>query len=92
MQAYQTSNLQDPYANFMLQVFKGDGLQGAVMNMVYLKPEKEPAAFAPFASIPTMNDLTKLQTLTEMMSGQMVPPNPRYATQFIHETSLGCKI
>ncbi|KAL4931676.1 uncharacterized protein BDV17DRAFT_288736 [Aspergillus undulatus] len=45
---------------------------GAVMNMVYLRPEPNPAASAPFASIPTIDNLTRIQTLTQMMSGQML--------------------
>lgn len=76
---FQYSGITDPYANFMLQAFTTNKTVGAVLNMVYLKPEKEPAAFAPFASISTLEDTTKVQTLTQMISGKMVPPIPRYA-------------
>ncbi|KAF7594715.1 hypothetical protein BBP40_008608 [Aspergillus hancockii] len=88
---YQSGHAQDPDANFMLQAFTTGDTIGAVLNMVYLKPEKEPAAFAPFASIPTVNDTTKIQTLTQMISGQMVPPIPRwdwFATSFTPSVSL----
>ncbi|KAA8651441.1 uncharacterized protein ATNIH1004_000324 [Aspergillus tanneri] len=59
--------------------------------MVYLQPEENPAAFAAFASIPTLKDETKVQTLTQMMSGQMIPPTPRwdwFATSFTPSSSL----
>ena len=74
---YQSNPNKDPYANFMLQAFMTNASVGAVMNMVYLKPEASPPAFSPFYSIPTTNDTTKIQTLTQMMSGQIVPPIPR---------------
>ncbi|KAJ9402605.1 CAZyme family AA7 [Paecilomyces variotii] len=88
---FQYSGITDPYANFMLQAFTTNKTVGAVLNMVYLKPEKEPAAFAPFASISTLEDTTKVQTLTQMISGQMVPPIPRwdwFATRFTPSSSL----
>ncbi|KAL4751916.1 hypothetical protein BDW72DRAFT_192427 [Aspergillus terricola var. indicus] len=69
---------EEGYANFMLQAFTTGGTIGAVMNMVYLKPEPNPPGFAPFESIPTVTDLTKIQTLTDMMSGQRVPANHRW--------------
>ena len=74
---YQSNPNKDPYANFMMQAYTSNASVGAVMNMVYLKPEESPPAFSPFYSIPTTNDTTKLQTLTQMMSGQIVAPIPR---------------
>ncbi|CAD6593166.1 MAG: hypothetical protein ASARMPRED_007094 [Alectoria sarmentosa] len=82
---YQSSPNKDPYANFMMQAWTTNASVGAVMNMVYLKPEASPSAFNPFYSIPTTSDTTKIQTLTQMMSGQIVPPIPRwdwFATSF----------
>ncbi|KAL4945674.1 hypothetical protein BDV06DRAFT_219067 [Aspergillus oleicola] len=71
----QSDAAEEGYANFMLQAFMAGEMIGAVMNMVYLQPEPNPSAFAPFASIPTVIDLTRIQTLTEMMSGQGLPAN-----------------
>ena len=75
---YQLKPNKDPYANFMIQAFTTNTSVGAVLNMVYLKPEASPPAFSPFYSIPTTGDTTKIQTLTQMMNGQIVPPIPRY--------------
>lgn len=75
---YQSNPAKDPYANFMLQSFPTNESIGVVLNMVYLKPEESPPAFAPFYSIPTIATTTKIQTLTEMISGQAVPLIPRY--------------
>jgi hypothetical protein len=75
---YQSTPTKDPYANFMLQAFPTNQSVGVVLNMVYLKPEPSPPAFAPFYSIPTTADTTKVQTLREMMSGQGVPAIPRW--------------
>ena len=79
---YQSNPNKDPYANFMLQAFTTNASVGAVLNMVYLKPEVAPPAFDPFYSIPTTGDTTKLQTLTQMMGGQRVPAIPRYVSPF----------
>ena len=78
MAQYQTQSNKDPYANLIMQSFITNATIGAFINMVYLKPEVSPAAFSPFYSIPTVGDTTKLQTLTEMISGQIVPSIPRY--------------
>ena len=77
MHEYQTAAPKDPYANLMLQAFTTNKTVGAVLNIVYLKPQESPLAFAPFYSIPTVEDTTKIQTLTQMMGGQRVPPLPR---------------
>ena len=73
MYQYQSNPNKDPYANLMFQAFTTNETVGGVLNMVYLKPEVSPPAFAPFYSIPTTGDTTKLQTLTQMMGGQRVP-------------------
>ena len=75
---YQSNPNKDPYANLMMQAFTTNASVGAVLNMVYLKPEPSPAAFSPFYLIPTTSDTTKVQTLTKMISGQIVPAIPRY--------------
>ena len=77
MQEYQSKTKKDLYANLMLQAFTTNASVGAVLNMVYLKPVVNASAFAPFYSIPTTGDTTKIQSLTQMMSGQQVPPLPR---------------
>ena len=79
---YQSVPNKDPYANLMLQAFTTNASVGAVLNMVYLKPEISPPAFEAFYSIPTRADTTKIQTLTEMMSGQAVPEIPRQVIHF----------
>jgi hypothetical protein len=75
---YQSNPNKDPYANVMMQAFVTNASVGAILNMVYLKPEPSPAAFSPFYPIPTTSDNTKIQTLTQMLSGQLVPAIPRY--------------
>ncbi|KAI4195361.1 MAG: hypothetical protein LQ350_007230 [Teloschistes chrysophthalmus] len=77
MNEYQWRHDKDPYANLILQAFTTNASIGAFVNMVYLKPELSPPAFSPFYSIPTVGDTTKLQTLTQMISGQIVPSLPR---------------
>ena len=77
MYEYQSVPEKDPYANLMFQAFTTNASVGGVLNIVYLKPEISPAAFASFYSIPTTGDTTKIQTLTQMMSGQRVPDIPR---------------
>ncbi|KAF2688559.1 putative FAD-binding oxidoreductase [Lentithecium fluviatile CBS 122367] len=76
--AYQAEPNKDLHANLMLQPFVTNQSFGAMLNMVYLKPEESPAAFKSFYMIPTVGDTTKLQTLTEMISGQIVPSIPRW--------------
>ncbi|KAF2710658.1 FAD-binding domain-containing protein [Pleomassaria siparia CBS 279.74] len=73
---YQAQPEKDLYANLMLQPFATNQSLGAILNMVYLKPEP-PAAFKPFDGIPTVGETTKFQTLGEMISGQLVPELPR---------------
>lgn len=77
MSQYQSNPNKDPYANLITQIFTTNATIGIVLTMVYLKPEVSPPAFKPFYAIPTINDTTKLQTLTQLMGGQNVPPIPR---------------
>jgi hypothetical protein len=79
----------------MMQAFSTNQSIGVVLNMVYLKPEASPPAFAPFYEIPTTADTTKIQTLREMMSGQGVPDIPRWdwrTTSFTPSEALYKKI
>ncbi|KAL8907557.1 MAG: hypothetical protein Q9171_005800 [Xanthocarpia ochracea] len=95
MQEYQSQPKKDLYANLMLQAFTTNASVGAVLNMVYLKPVVNASAFAPFYSIPTTGDTTKIQTLTQMMSGQRVPDLTRwdwFITNFRPTASLYQKI
>ncbi|KAL8695587.1 MAG: hypothetical protein Q9224_003320 [Gallowayella concinna] len=92
---YQSNPNKDPYANLILQAFTTNNSVGAFMNMVYLKPEVAPLAFRPFYSIPTVIDTTRIQTLTQFISGQLVPTVPRFdwfATTFKPSASLYPKI
>lgn len=78
MLEYQTAPNKDPYANLMLQAFPTNESIGAILNMVYHKPEENPAIFAPFANITSTVDTTKIQGFTEFLAGQAVPDIPRY--------------
>lgn len=73
---YQTSPEKDPYANLMLQGFLSNETMGIVLSLVYLKPEESPAAFAPFYSINTTSDSTKITSFSEFISGQGPPSFP----------------
>ncbi|KAI2465117.1 putative FAD-binding oxidoreductase [Annulohypoxylon bovei var. microspora] len=73
MYQYQSVANKDPYANIMLQAFPTNASIGAILNIVYLKPEEEPEAFAPFRNITSLADQTQLQTLTELMLAAPVP-------------------
>ncbi|KAL7624894.1 hypothetical protein AAE478_004108 [Parahypoxylon ruwenzoriense] len=73
MYEYQMVGNKDPYANIMLQAFPTNATIGAILNMVYLKPEESPEAFAPFQNIVPLVDMTKLQTLTELQSAAPLP-------------------
>ncbi len=79
MVEYQNNLERDPNANLILQVFTTNATIGVVLTVVYLKPEVSPPAFKPFYSIRTVIDTTKIQTITQLISGRMVPPVPRYA-------------
>ncbi|KAI1774390.1 putative FAD-binding oxidoreductase [Hypoxylon cercidicola] len=73
MYEYQSVADKDPYANIMLQAFPTNASIGAILNIVYLKPEEEPEAFAPFRNITPLADMTQLQTLTELMLAAPLP-------------------
>lgn len=77
MSQYQSEPNKDPYANLITQIYTTNSSIGVVLTMVYLKPEIAPAAFAPFYSIPTVLDTTKIQTFSQVMGGQSVPAIPR---------------
>ncbi|KAL8688714.1 MAG: hypothetical protein Q9218_005448 [Villophora microphyllina] len=85
MSEYQNDHYKDPYANVDMQAFTTNATVGVFLNFVYFKPEVFPSVYSPFYSIPTVSDNTKLQTYTQMLSGQLVPSLPRfdwYATTF----------
>lgn len=67
---YQTAPNKDPYANLMLQGYVSNVTVGVVLNLVYLKPEESPDAFAPFYPINTTADSTKISSFSEFISGQ----------------------
>lgn len=73
MYEYQSVTNKDPYANIMLQAFPTNATIGAILNIVYLKGEEEPEAFAPFRNITPLADMTKLQTLTELLTAAPLP-------------------
>jgi hypothetical protein len=77
MLEYQSLPNKDPYANLMLQGFPTNTSIGIVLNMIYLKPIESPPAFASFYNISTSFDTTKIQTLTEFISGQTSVDIPR---------------
>ena len=88
---YQSQPNKDPYANIMMQAFTTNSSVGVVLNMVYLKPVQRPTAFEPFYKFPTIDDTTRIQTLTEMIAGQRVPTIPRWdwhATSFRPDAAL----
>jgi hypothetical protein len=61
----------------MLQAFPSNASIGALLYVVYLKPEVKPAAFSPFYGITPKVDTTTIQSLTELLDGQPVPDIPR---------------
>lgn len=88
MLEYQSVPEKDPYANLVMQAFLTNASVGAVLNMVYLKPEASPPAFSPFYPIPTIADTTKTQSLTEVISGQIMPAIPRYVSEYPESRTL----
>ncbi|GKZ23469.1 hypothetical protein AbraIFM66951_008503 [Aspergillus brasiliensis] len=93
---YQTTPNKDPYANLMVEAVPlNNNSSGVILNLVYLKPEVSPAAFAPFYSLPTVLDTTKIQSFVEFMSGTVLPDLPRWdwhATSFVPSPTLYPKI
>jgi hypothetical protein len=85
MHEYQNAPNKDPYANLMLQAFPTNASIGAILNVIYLKPQVAPPAYSMFYNISTVFDTTKVQTLTEFLSGQQVPDIPRYELYIIYE-------
>lgn len=75
---YQAANDKDPYANLIIAVSPTNSSIGALISMVYLKPEEEPAAFAPFYSIETLTDSTAIKNFTTYLAEYAVPEVARY--------------
>lgn len=73
---YQSAPNKDPYANLMLQGYLTNDTIGVVLNMIYLKPEESPSAFAPFYHINTTADFTQISSFSEFISGQGPPSYP----------------
>ncbi|KAI1347633.1 putative FAD-binding oxidoreductase [Xylaria sp. FL0043] len=67
---YQSSPSRSPYANLFIQGFQTNSSFGVNLELVYLKPEESPEAFAPFYSIPTIADTTRLRTFSDFLTGQ----------------------
>ncbi|KAI1377104.1 putative FAD-binding oxidoreductase [Hypoxylon crocopeplum] len=91
MYKYQSVVNKDPYANIMLQAFPTNASIGAILNIVYLKGEAEPEAFAPFRNITPLADLTQLQTLTELMLAAPLPELTRvnwFSSSFTTDKTL----
>lgn len=51
---------------------------GFILNMVYLRPVVEPAAFKLFLDIPYAVDTTKIQNYDELLGSTPLPDLPRY--------------
>ncbi|KAI0832164.1 putative FAD-binding oxidoreductase [Hypoxylon sp. FL0890] len=88
---YQSAEHKDPYANLIMAVSPTNASIGALVSMVYLKPEEEPAAFAPFYSINTTSDSTAIKSFTDYLAEYGVPSVPRFdwhATSFKLDKSL----
>lgn len=78
MLEYQSVPDKDPYANLIMQCFLTNSSIGAVLSMVYLKPEASPRAFSPFYRVPAIADTTKIQSFTDVINGQTMPTIPRW--------------
>ncbi|KAI1767900.1 putative FAD-binding oxidoreductase [Hypoxylon sp. FL1150] len=95
MYEYQAVGNKDPYANIMLQAFPTNASIGVILEIVYLKPEEEPEAFAPFRNITALEDTTQLQSLTDLMLGAPVPELTRvnwFSASFKTDKDLFSKI
>ncbi|PFH57056.1 hypothetical protein XA68_15573 [Ophiocordyceps unilateralis] len=75
---YQAAAKPDAHANVMLQAFPMNTTLGAVLTMVYLKPEVRPAVFAPFYRIPFTVDAIKIRTYLDLLANTHIPNLPRY--------------
>lgn len=78
LNTYQSVENKDPYANLMVQAATTNSSVGVLLNLVYLKPMANPAAFDPFYGIPTLDDTTVIQSFVDFMSGAVMPDIPRY--------------
>lgn len=77
LNTYQLVANKDPYANLMIQAATMNSSIGVLLNLVYLKPEASPAAFESFYGIPTLSDMTTIQSFVEFMDGAVMPDIPR---------------
>lgn len=76
--AYQSSPERDPYASMNLNIAATNQTDlGIILTLIYLKPEPNPAVFAPFDAIPALVDTVRVQTLTAAMSEFPTPALPR---------------
>ncbi|KAI1456430.1 putative FAD-binding oxidoreductase [Annulohypoxylon moriforme] len=92
---FQTNPEKDPYAQFNMNAYVTNTTFGVVLSLVYLKPEVNPPAFAPFYRIEktwaTTMDTTSLRTLHNLMSEYPIPSIPRVewtTTSFIPSSSM----
>ncbi|KUL91069.1 hypothetical protein ZTR_01016 [Talaromyces verruculosus] len=95
LNTYQSVENKDPYANLMVQAATTNTSIGVLLNLVYLKPMANPAAFDPFYGIPTLEDTTVIQSFVDFLSGAVMPDIPRwdwYATSFKPTASLYSQI
>ncbi|KAI1080958.1 FAD-binding domain-containing protein [Whalleya microplaca] len=78
---FQTNPEKDPYAQFDMKASVTNTTFGIVLALAYLKPEKSPAAFAPFYRLEknwnTLLDTTSLRTIYNLISEYPVPSIPR---------------
>jgi hypothetical protein len=96
MYEYQTVPQKDPKANLMMQGYFTNTSVAIILNMIYLAPEKSPAAFEPFYRINTTSDTTKIASLTDFLTSQgpvNFPPRVDWrATSFTPDKSLYDKL
>jgi hypothetical protein len=75
---YQSDPNRDPYASMNLNIAASNQTDlGIVLTLMYLKPEANPAVFAPFDAIPSVMDTVSFKTLTQAMGEFPTPPIPR---------------
>lgn len=76
--SYQSSPNRDPYASMNLNVAASNQTDiGIVLTLIYLKPQANPAVFAPFDAIPALVDTVGFKTLTQAMGEFPTPEVPR---------------
>ncbi|KAI5862344.1 putative FAD-binding oxidoreductase [Durotheca rogersii] len=75
---YQSANDKDPYANLIVGFSPTNASIGALVSMVYLKPEEKPAAFASFYPINTTSDSTGIKSFSQYLAEYGIPVVPRF--------------